>query len=172
MSRYGDFIRRSTEILFQEERSHRPRWHTRQEARPIDMITSHHSIIMIIISQIRSRHTHLQLAAIHVNLNLALKVRRIDNRDRQGAICVFKRTDVQGLRGAVGINANGTRAREAEESSKGVKAARNFDAVVSETDEDGVAAGSCAAVVLRAPPVEVSRSISVDKSVVPTNILV
>jgi hypothetical protein len=84
------------------------------------VITSHHSIIVIIISKIRSRHPHLQLTAVHIDLNLALKVRRVDDRDRQRTVRVLEGTDVQSLGGAVGINANGSRAREAEESGKGV----------------------------------------------------
>lgn len=131
------------------------------------MITPHHRIIMLIIRQIRRRHPHLQLAPIDINLDLALKVRRIDDRDCHGAVRVLKGADVQRLSAAGGLDADGAGAREAEVSGEGVEAAGYFDGVAAQADEDGVAAGGGAGGILGAPPVEVAGCVGAGEGVVP-----
>jgi hypothetical protein len=155
------------QALLQEKSSQTPRLHTRHERRPVDRPPPHQRIIMLIIRQIRTHHAHLQRTPLQAHFNLSLIMRLVNHRNRQRAVCILKGSDEQIFRAGGCVDAHGAGAREAEVACEGPEAARDFEGIVGEAHEDGVAAGGGASVVLGAPPVQVTGCVAVGESVMP-----
>jgi hypothetical protein len=153
--------------LLQKESRHTSRFHTRRKPGPINPPSPHERIIMLIIRQIRTHHTHLQRTPLQAHFNLSLIMRLVNHRNRQRAVCILKGSDEQIFRAGGCVDAHGAGAREAEVACKGPEAARDFEGIVGEAHEDGVAAGGGASVVLGAPPVQVTGCVAVGESVMP-----
>ena len=126
--------------LLQEERCHTSRRHARHETRPIEPITPHHRIVVLIVGKICRSPLHLQLTALEVDFHLAREVRLVNDRNGHCAIRVLKRSHQHVLSAAGSINTNRPWASKAEVSCKSPETARDFETVVCEADKHGVTA--------------------------------
>jgi hypothetical protein len=131
------------------------------------MVTGNHRVIVFIVSQVSSCHTHLQVTASYLDLNLALKVRLVDDRDCYCPVDIFESSYEKVVGTANCINANRSRPCEAEIPRESPETARYFETVVCKTNQNCVTTGCLAGVVLGTPPMQVARGITVDERVVP-----
>ena len=133
------------------------------------MIPPDHRVIMIIIRQISSRHAQLELTITKINLDATLKMCLVDDRDCNSPVGVLESSHEQIFSAAACADANRPWTCEAEVPCESPETARHFKAIVGEANEDGVASGCRAGVVLGTPPVEIAGGVAVDERVVPVS---
>lgn len=137
--------------LFQEQSDHRPRRHLRPERRSRYRILRDHRIVMLIICKIRHGSILHEVAVVQLNLDRPFVMRFVDDGDRDRPVRVFERTDIHVLRAASRFYSYRAWSGESEVARERPKTARDLEAVVLETNQDGIATGT-AGIVLRAPP--------------------
>lgn len=115
---------------------------------------------MLIISQVRRTLCKPLLSPTKANLHLSLEMRFVDDGNRHGAIYILERSYFEVFSGTASIDADGSRAREAEVSGKGPETTGYFEGVALKADKDGIATTGIAGVVLSAPPVQVARCVT------------
>jgi hypothetical protein len=89
---------------------------------------------MLVVGEVRCRHTFVQSAPFQINGDFPLKVRCVDNWHRDSMVDIFEGADVEIFGTASSIDANSAGTCEAEVSCKSPKSARNFEGIVCEAN--------------------------------------